>query len=1835
MLQKIIANLLLFAVLFSACNHTNEKIEVDEAFAAYISGYTTGIVSKNNSIVIKFTKKYGGDINPLEELDDDLLEFSPSLDGKLHWVNPYTLEFVPEESMKSNQVYTGTLQLSDLYEVEDGFEKFQFQFTTIKQDFTVRVEGLRAYSAENLKKQYLEGNVLFADDVDTTQAYKLLHAKQLGADLKVTYTQESSRLIHFKVDSVTRAEDESVLLLSWDGDVVDVDDEDSYEVKVPAIGDFKVSQVRVIQSPGQFVEVRFSDPLSQQDLNGFIQIQGTSGLRFTISENIVRVYPPNRLAGEKKVSIASGIKNSEGYKLQKPYSQTMRFEQIKPDIKLVNKGVIMPNSNGLIFPFEAVSLSHVDVYISRIFSNNVLQFFQSDSWNDSYYNIRRVGRVVHKEQIDLSTFGKSDLNVWNRYFLDLSKVMQVEPGALYEVDIRFKKPYSLYTCEGNESNTESIQLTSTSTDEWDESDNYWISGDDYNWRENENPCNSAYYGRYESSERQIVFGSDLGVMAKLGQDKKMFVAVNNLLTTQPVSGATVEIYDYQQQLITQKQTDADGFVLAELSRRPYFVVVKHDNQVAYLTVKSGESLSTSKFDVSGAASQKGVKGFLYGERGVWRPGDSLYLTFILEDKNNLLPAQHPVLMELKNPQGKLVKKIVSLESSDGFYSFKTATDVDDITGYYSATVKVGNRRFEKTLRIETVKPNRLKILLDFDADELYEADDLSGKLAVKWLHGATAGNLKAKVDLKLLPTSTSFKGYPNYVFDNPSVEFSTEETTIFDGQLNSDGEASISLADEQFSRSPGKLRASLSTKAFEPGGDFSIDHYNITVSPYTSYVGVRIPKGTLWDNGLETDKDHIFEIATVTEKGKPVDRKDLLVEVFKIDWNWWWDSYSRNIADYIARYNVVPLSKKKVSTANGKVDYTFRINQPNWGRYFVRVSDPVSGHSAGKIFYMDWPYWARSSRVDAQNASMLGFSADKETYQVGESVKVTFPSPKNGRALVCVENGSQVIEKYWVETTEGETKFDFEVTVDMTPNVFVNIALLQPHANTLNDRPIRSYGILPIGVENPETHLKPTIKTDDVFRPETKVKVTVGEENHKPMTYTLAIVDEGLLDLTRFKTPNPWYHFYAREALGVSTWDMYDDVIGAYGGKLDKMLAIGGDGEVNPGEDRKANRFEPMLRFVGPFQLDGGDENTHEIDVPNYVGSVRVMVVAGKDAAYGNAEKAIPVRKPLMVLATLPRVLSPHEEIDLPVSVFAMEDHVKKADVKVTVSGPASLDSPAKQTVTFDKVGDELVRFKLKTEGKTGIVKVRVEANGAGEKSYHEIEIDVRAPNPVITHVKDTVLQPGAEWTYNLDFFGIAGTQNAAIEVSRLPSLGLEDRLRYLIQYPHGCVEQTTSSVFPQLFLSTLTDVDEAQQSQIQNNVQQGINRLIHFQTASGGFAYWPGQPDASEWGSNYAGHFILEAEKKGYALPIGMKKSWVKYQQEVARNWGMSYVSKSSSDQLMQAYRLYTLALAGQPEVGSMNRMRELPNIQPNAAWRLAAAYFLIGQEKAAKQLIEGKSYHVEPYTELYYTYGSGLRDMAMILEVMTLMDNRNDGMKLSKDIVERLNDRRWWSTQTTAYVLLSMSKFLSNDGIASTMTYSVTAPGISEKVNTEVPVQIHQLKPEVIKSGELANIKNTSNGVIYVQIAESGIPLEDKTDSRTEGVLSMEVTYMDMDNNTFLPTPIAQGTDFIVRVKVSNHGARGDLHELALSQLVPSGWEIINSRLAGGSTQSGIEYQDIRDDRVYTYFDLPRNQSKVFDIQVNATYSGKYYLPAIYCEAMYDETIQAKKGGMWIVVK
>ena len=1119
---------------------------------------------------------------------------------------------------------------------------------------------------------------------------------------------------------------------------------------------------------------------------------------------------------------------------------------------------------------------------------------------------------------------------------------------------------------------------------------------------------------------------------------------------------------------------------------------------------------------------------------------------------------------------------------------------------------------------------------------LLRGEPMDARLHVEWLQGAIARNLKYDIQGTFIATPTTFEGYKGFYFDDPSRVFNTEESKLISGVTNERGDATVQARFELGSTAPGMLLANLVTRVYEESGDFSIDADRMLYSPYRRYAGIKSPQKD--KEQLNTGTNYTYEVASVDYLGKPQANTELDVKVYKVYWHWWWDSNSSGLANYVSDSYNKPVKTFAVRT-DGDGRGTFQLSFPDkeWGTYFISVKDKESKHSTGVMSYFDWPYNEGRRNTDgSESATMLSFKTDKDSYTPGEKMVVTFPSTKGSRAIISIENGVRVLSLTEHTCEDKQTTVRLDVTKDMQPNAYVYITLLQPHGITKNDLPIRLYGVVPFTVTSPESHLTPVIQSPAELKPDASYTISVSEKNGKEMAYTLAIVDEGLLDLTRFRTPEPWKAFNAREALGVNTWDLYNYVVGAYGGRIEQLFSIGGDDALNKGPKAIVNRFKPVVRFDGPFLLKKGKTARHTYQMPNYNGRVKIMVVAGNGEAYGHADKSVMVRKPVILLGTLPRVIGVGEEMVVPATVFATEDGVGAVNVSIACSSNMEVVGETTRSLSFERKGDQQALFRIRVKKNPGIGKVTITATGKGDKSVYETELEIRTVRRPQVKVTAATLEAGKSWKETVAMPGATGTNQLTLEVSDIAPVNVSSRLSYLLGYPHGCLEQITSKGFPQLYISSFTDLTLQQAKSTEEAVKEVIRRLRSYQTVDGAFAYWPGGTSSNGWGTVYATHFLLEASKKGYLVPEAMKQSVLNNLRRVARNWKPATSYYMDSEEATQAYRLYVLALAGSPEMGAMNRLKEMKDLTSMSRWSLASAYALVGREDVAQDLISKTTALPSGYSEYDETFGSDVRDQSIQLMTLCLLDKGKEAATLVEELSKQLSSDDWLSTQSTAFALVALSDYLAKYRVDGAMDFTYACGGKDGQVKTDKNIWSETL---LDKAGTSASVelKNTGKSTLFARIITEGIPEQGEEKAYANGV-SLAVSYVDLNGSPVNVAQLEQGTNFSAVVTVKNPSARG-YNNLVLSEIFPAGWEILNTRFLNESVtdslSAGVNYQDIRDDRVYSYIDrLPAGSQVTVKINLCAVYPGRFYLPPVYCEAMYDYLIRANTAGQEVTV-
>ena len=1591
------------------------------------------------------------------------------------------------------------------------------------------------------------------------------------------------------------------------------------------------------------VVIYFTQPLSRkQDMRGLVELPDYENLRYTINGNTLRVHFDNPKDKSTKINISDGIRSARGDVLKRKNSEnpglfTKQLEAAnpKPYLGFVSDGIILPSEGGTSILFEAQMLKGVIVRVMKVYSNNIQEFLQQNTLND--YGIYNVGDMIAKKVIFFDELGDYELTKKNTFGINLEDFIKVEKGTIYSVRLSYTYDLSAYKTSGRAQKTkqeiidEADEIGRGEMNKMSDESRYMNFSDGpgvWNWKLSNNPAFEPYYN-YKYISKNLI-SSNIGLIAKREpKSNETTFLVNDLNTSAPMRGVEIKLYGYKNVLLGKGKSDSEGLcVIDNGDTRPFYAIASKDDMRGYIRMPEYGSLSISDFDVEGTVIQQGVKGFIYTDRGVWRPGDSIYVSFILNDNDNPLPEKHPVSIELYNPQNIQVMKKTTLRGVNGIYPFSLYTNQDAPTGVWECKVKVGGAVFSKRLRIETIKPNRLSVDLTFDEKILQADKPIVANLHSAWLTGAKASELGYDINVTFKNIKTTFDGYKDYKFDNIAAKYEPKEIQFGKGITNEDGDATIKETLTAGEGAPGMLMAEFITKVYEDAGSYSIGGNNIKYSPYTSYAGVKSPQV----NGetLLTGKNHVFDIATLKESGKPAANIDCTVTVYKGYWYWWLDSHAQNLADYMSSgYS------KLVSTINVKTDSqgkgTFTLNFPSseWGTYIIMVKNNASGHITGVKAYFDSDIYLRLPDSNSDKATRLNISSEKPEYNTGEKITVSFPSVKGANARVIIENGSKILRIENIKCEESQTSYTFTADKDFTPNIYVNVVLINEYKST-TDLPIRMYGILSLKVVDPASKLEPVITAPADVRPGNKFNVSVMEKNKKDMTFTLAIVDYGLLDLTRFKTPDPWAAFNAKEALGIKTWDIYDLVIGAYKGKVNKIYSIGGDAEIDNSARNGVNRFKPVVIYKGPYTLKGGKTMDIPIAMPEYIGKVRCMVVAAdvKKDAYGSASKDIIVKQPVMILGTLPRELNPGDRIKLPITVFAMEDNV--GEISVTVNGASLLgiDKPMTQKVTMTKQGSTILWFDLDVKNETGTGTVSATATSKEAEATWVEDIAVRSNLIPVAKQMSEAIEPGKSATLVMNPVGMQGTNEGTLELSSIVPLNLNKRLDYLEQYPFECIEQSVSRAFPLLYLSQFTDMSEAEHNNVERRVKNIIASLPSYMMPGGAFAYWQGGTNVSEWGSIYALHFMTEARNNGYYVKDDIYNSAVAYQKEAAGSW--KYVADNYAKNTAQAYRLYALALSDNSEIGAMNRLNETV-LNYTTQSLLAAAYAAIERKDIAVQILEQSTdVKADDSQSNNYTFGNELRNMAMRVIALNSVDKVRMAEKLVKDISEQLSSQPQINTQATAFSIIALADFYKNNPPSDIIKADIWGT-VKIKADIDKPVCSYNLD---MSQSQNITVMNNGTGTLYACLSTVGIPSKELQEASAYG-LDLKIYYSDQRNNNIDIENLKMGENFYATVEVTNI-SQGELSNIIVSQVIPSGWEIVNTRfLDNESLAAGVTYQDVRDDRVISYIPVLKGNNKVqIRVYLVASYAGEFFMPPSFCEDMYRPDMRSTTKGQIVKV-
>jgi uncharacterized protein YfaS (alpha-2-macroglobulin family) len=890
----------------------------------------------------------------------------------------------------------------------------------------------------------------------------------------------------------------------------------------------------------------------------------------------------------------------------------------------------------------------------------------------------------------------------------------------------------------------------------------------------------------------------------------------------------------------------------------------------------------------------------------------------------------------------------------------------------------------------------------------------------------------------------------------------------------------------------------------------------------------------------------------------------------------------------------------------------------------VVVEDPKSGASSSLKFYVSgWGYapWAMAE------PEKLTIDLDKETYRAGEQAVLQVRSPFAGKLVLTVEREG-ILDQRIIDMPENTATITLPVREEYKPNVYVVGSLIRSNQSLEVHAPVRAYGAFPLMVDCSRERLNLSLNMPDKITPQTTLDVSVRVSGGSGKTYlTMAAVDEGVLQITDFATPDPFAHFYQKRRLSVETFDVYSFILPQIEEAERKSSPGGGRAEEMARHLMPVTlrRVKPVALWSGLVKVDPSGRALVHFKVPQFQGSLRVMAVAFDQAKYGCADGNVTVSDPIVLTPTFPRFVAGKDSFDIPVNVYNGTDKAGEITVGLSVNELVKIVSPDRISIEVPSKKEELVTFSCRASDAMGALHFKLEASGLGSSTKHEVDMALRPASPLVTEVGAGKVEDDGEVSFSLDENWIQETTRLQISLSPFVMVNFGHSLRFLLSYPHGCVEQTTSKVFPLLYFTDIAKVAEPDLFRDRSSdyfIQEGITKLRSMQMGNGAFTYWPGGDHESEWGSIYATHFLAEARKAGYQVPDRTMDKAADHLRKMLRSQLRRERHTYQLEQ--QAYAAYVLALMGRPDKSSMNYLRqaEAHHMTTWAQTLLAGSYALSGDLNTALSMLTFQIGPSQAPQETGGNFNSSTRENAIMLEVLNEIDPEHASVPvLVEAIANKLKGRTgyYYSTQETAFGFMALGKSLRGRKQAN---YKGEIWWGSEKLASFDTANTVIKKEKVL--GKEVRIKIQGEGPCYFYWYLSGIKKGADFEEYDRG-LKVNRYYLDRWGHLIDYQNIKQSEVVVAKIRMT---AQADnLDNVIVTDMLPAGLEIENPRLGSRNVIEWIgnksvvpDYMDIRDDRLNIYLNLPKGKTVDFYYMLRAVTAGSFVLPPVKGEAMYD---------------
>ena len=1332
--------------------------------------------------------------------------------------------------------------------------------------------------------------------------------------------------------------------------------------------------------------------------------------------------------------------------------------------------------------------------------------------------------------------------------------------------------------------------------------------------------------------------SDLGLTTMSGGDG-LHVFVRSLSTGQPVPNVDLRLYARNNEELGKAASDVagaatfdPGLIRGDAGRSATAVMaLGGDGDFVFLDL-SHAAFDLSDRGVGGRLAPGATDAFMYSDRGVYRPGEPVQLVILLRDSAGHAIKNVPLTLKIHRPDGAVALERTLTAGQVGGFHLTVPISPSARTGTWTAYAYLdpaGQAVGSITFLVEEVVPARIEVSLK--PDQAYVTAEAPVTVAVdaKYLYGAPASDLPVKASIAISRQDQPPANYPGYSFTLADEDVSVVQVPLDDTRTDADGKVSLPVDLAELPDTPQPLKATLTVEVYEVGGRPVIETLELPIRNRPLQLGI---KPLFSDGSVPGGGEAAFDVVAVNADGTPAAASKLHYQLVAEDWDYQW-SYSDGSWDYQVVVRDQPRASGELSTT---ADTPGHIAQNvEEGRYRIEVFDPATGAAAS---YRFWSGWSATPGT-ASTPDKLQVVADKELYKAGDTAKISIKPPFAGPVLIAVAT-DRIIETRTVDATPDGTIVEIPVKADWGAGAYVLATAYRPSPVEATHTPGRAIGVAWMGLDPADRSLKVAmdVPSETLPRHSIEIPVTVtGATNADEAYVTLAAVDEGILQLTDFVTPDPVGYLFGKRRLGFDIRDVYGNLINGKDGRRG-TIRTGGDTEAMAHRGAPPPTIQMVALFSGIVKLDAQGKARIPLALPDFNGRLRLMAVAYDGNKVGAAEAGLIVRDPVVVLSSLPRFLASGDQSELTLTIQNVGGAAGKYDINLTAEGAVALaETPA--------ISHDLA------VGKSGVSRVKIKAAGSGEGSiamaisgpgdFHlerTLRIGVRPPQLPVLERTARRLAPGESLTLGSDALErfVPGSGELYASFSPIPNLDVPGLLRSLDRYPYGCLEQTTSRALPLLYVGDVAALwqvkDQQAAADVKARVQNAVYSVIERQRFDGGFGLWTSDSAAENWLSSYAMEFLLRAKQQGYAVSDYALQQGLKWLDDYSRNYRLDDSEAIGA----RAYAYYVLASAKAGDISGLrylsdNYLKRAPSAL--AAAQMGAALALLGDQQRAAAAFKAALDRVDRERRWMRDYGSSLRDLAAIITLMT--ESKMTGQDPAP-LLDRLANlqlgQTYLTTQEQAWLI--MAAYTVADAKPGKMLLNVDGAA-QEPRKTAL-----NLRPSPDELAKSVKVTNAGADTVWTVATVMGAPTQDLP-PESEG-FTIERHYYTMAGDEVSPNTVKQSDMLVV---VLSGKAVADIYNQALMiDLLPAGFEVENARLADTRSTNDLAwlpeltptlYTEYLDDRFVAAFDLDwEHRSFTVAYLVRAVTPGTYHLPAAQVEDMYQPQYRARTAAGMVTV-